>query len=179
MKRIKFTFVALFALTAILSAPIFAQSTPVECAPQLNRAIASDAEILTIVETADAIAAVMPSRGRIATIENTEDRIYLTQVLDHVEAAQRADKMSPQELEEFADGLLASVSSAQIGIAACPVATTDAVSIGRQAAPGCSCAQQCYNEWRANLRTCNGGYWCEVGFNLLFELCLLDCIVPG
>ena len=44
---------------------------------------------------------------------------------------------------------------------------------------GCSCVQQCYNEWRANLATCNGGYWCQVGYNLLFELCLADCLIPG
>ena len=142
----------------------------------------TSAEIQKIVDTANAIAPQLPTRAQVATVADEQDRLFLTKILDQNEAAQRADRMTPTELEAFAADVQATTSAAQAGI--CPVAVAQKTAAGETqdataTAAGCSCVQQCYKEWKANLATCNGGYWCQVGFNLLFELCLADCLVPG
>lgn len=173
------------ALVVMMSAPMFAQG---ECSANLTRDIASSADVTTIMELAEELSRKLPTRQRIAQIDDANNRVYLSRVLDHIETARNADKLTALELEEFGAELSTSVASAQIGAAACAVAFSEAevsaVEFERTAgaaaqAAGCSCVQNCYNEWRANLRTCNGGYWCQVGFNLLFEICLVDCVVPG
>jgi len=142
----------------------------------------SPADIQKIVDTANSIAPQLPTRAQVASVADEQNRLFLTKILDQNEAAQRANRMTATELEAFSADVQATTAAAQAGICSVAVAQKTDAGETQQAtatAAGCSCVQQCYNEWRANLATCNGGYWCQVGFNLLFELCLADCLVPG
>lgn len=184
-------------LAAVLGVVIFVPPVMAETAigarsSSAEATVPSPADVRSLIEIANTVARQLPSRTAVARIADEHDRLFLTNVWAHVETAQQADRLTAAELGEFAAQLQASVVAAQVGASRCSTmvfkaALLDADSNSNEAqsslvaarAGGCSCVQRCYNEWQANLATCNGSYWCQVGFNLLFELCLADCLVPG
>jgi hypothetical protein len=93
--KMSFTKLCLSATIAVCVAitPLLAASTTP--AP-------TSADVKSIVDTANAIAARLPSRTQVAAMPDEQNRLFMTKVLDQNQAAQRADKMTPTELAAFA-----------------------------------------------------------------------------
>jgi len=130
--------------------------------------ILNHTEAQLIAETAKGAYAELPTRARVANIENSNQRIFLTKVLDTVDAAQSIDQMTGTEQEALAQELFTTVATMGTAI--------DAMAIGVIGEP--SCVQNCWNEYQNNIRgDCD--FWCRFGYALLWELCVADCLVPG
>ena len=128
LKRI----LTLLALTAMLVAPSFAGDAA-QCPGNVTRSFDSDTDIIDLVETAEKLATVLPSRARVATIDDENSRLFLEQLIRHVELAAKADQMTILERERFGAEVRSAAASAAVGISAvsvCPVSTTAVDAVG-------------------------------------------------